>query len=69
MIVRTSQARCSRQILNCVQHRLWQAVGFWMAAAVGIEAKASHPLLQDGKPLLQTVWWPGRHSITVSWQD
>jgi hypothetical protein len=28
---------------------------FWRAAAVGIDAKASHPLLQDWKPLLQTV--------------
>jgi hypothetical protein len=39
-----------------------------MAAAVGIAAKASHPLLQDRKPLSQTVWSPGRHSITVSRQ-
>jgi hypothetical protein len=47
VIVPTSQNRWLRQFLNCVQHRLWQAVWFWRAAAVGIDAKASHPLLQD----------------------
>ncbi|HET7851591.1 MAG TPA: hypothetical protein VFK91_02440 [Methyloceanibacter sp.] len=55
VIVRTSHPRWLRQFLNCVQHLLWQAVWFWMAAAVGIAAKASHPLLQDRKPLSQTV--------------
>jgi hypothetical protein len=41
--------------LSWLQHRFAQAVWFWSAAAVGIAAKASHPLLQELKPLLQTL--------------
>ena len=47
--------RWLRQPLNWLQHRLAQAVWFWMAEAVGMAAKAAHPLLQEVKPLLQTV--------------
>jgi hypothetical protein len=55
VILLTSQDLWLRQTLNWLQHRLAQAVRFWIAAAVGIAANASHPLLQELKPLLQTL--------------
>jgi hypothetical protein len=65
----TSQDLWPRQTLNWLQHRLAQAVWFWIAAAVGIAAKASQPLLQELNPLLQTFWSPGRQAIGMSWHN